>query len=311
MKIKPVLFGGLVPLAWCAATVAPFLLHRGRLPDPLATHWSFGGAPNGSMPVVAAMALDLSIAVLAAIGAFLAIERWRSGTLLGVATFVGLLLAGTSNATIAANLHAATWRDAAPISVTMILGLASGAAVIGALVGFTMRASVPLQVPTARATIGLGPKERAAWSATARNRGVLAIAAILLGAAVISMLLAVPPVTAIVLFATAILAAAFSEVRVQVGEAGVVIAFGAWHFPRMTMPLSRISEARAIEVRPMANGGWGYRGSLSMTGRAAVVVRRGEGMELRVDGTKTLVVTVDDAQTAAGLVNDLVARRRS
>ena len=45
--------------------------------------------------------------------------------------------------------------------------------------------------------------------------------------------------------------------------------------------------------------GWGYRGSLRLFGRAAVVVRRGERLELSLMGEQSFVVTVDGSATAA------------
>ena len=58
---------------------------------------------------------------------------------------------------------------------------------------------------------------------------------------------------------------------------------------------------------PLAYGGWGWR---RRPGRSAVVIRAGDGLVLRLRSGGTIVVTVDGAHTAAGLVND-VARHRS
>ena len=70
------------------------------------------------------------------------------------------------------------------------------------------------------------------------------------------------------------------------------------------IPLRRIAHAAAVGVVP---AGWNYRGSLRIFGRAAVIVHRGEGLELSLTGRQSFVVTVDDAATAAALLNDELA----
>jgi hypothetical protein len=73
----------------------------------------------------------------------------------------------------------------------------------------------------------------------------------------------------------------------------------------MSIALRQIREAHAIKLTPWS---WGYRGSLRLVGRAAIIVRGGDALDLQLVGGKRLSITVDDATIAAGLVNDLVAR---
>jgi len=107
-----------------------------------------------------------------------------------------------------------------------------------------------------------------------------------------------------------VLVTGITEIHVRVDERALRIAFGPLRFPRMSIAVDRIEHAEKMTVAPMANGGWGYRGSLTAFGRAAVVVRGGEGLRLALRDHKTMIVTVDDAETGAGLINDLVSRRR-
>ena len=44
----------------------------------------------------------------------------------------------------------------------------------------------------------------------------------------------------------------------------------------------------------MQTGGWGYRGSLRLFKRAALVTRRGEALELTLTRKRRFIVTVDD-----------------
>lgn len=67
-----------------------------------------------------------------------------------------------------------------------------------------------------------------------------------------------------------------------------------------------IAEATVEHVQPMRYGGWGYRGS--GTRCRAIIVRRGDGLRLEMNDGRSLIVTVDHADEAAGLVNDLKAR---
>jgi len=53
-------------------------------------------------------------------------------------------------------------------------------------------------------------------------------------------------------------------------------------------------------------GGWGIR--LGLDGRLGVVLRRGDAIQIERAGTRTLVVTVDDAATGAALLKALAAR---
>ncbi len=53
----------------------------------------------------------------------------------------------------------------------------------------------------------------------------------------------------------------------------------------------------------MSYGGWGYR---IRPGMRAIVTRGGEGLRLVGEGKADLVVTVDDAQTGAGLINSML-----
>jgi hypothetical protein len=102
-----------------------------------------------------------------------------------------------------------------------------------------------------------------------------------------------------------LVALVFSFVRVLVGPTGVQVRVGLFGWPRRTLPYPDIVDATAEQVAPMAYGGWGWR---RRPGRTAVVIRGGDGLRLRLASGRLFVVTVDDAERGAGLVNDYVAR---
>ncbi len=76
-------------------------------------------------------------------------------------------------------------------------------------------------------------------------------------------------------------------------------------WPRFAVPASDVAKAGVVEIDPMSDfGGWGIRWVIGPTrkGRWGVVTRRGSGLEVvRRDG-RSIVVTVDDAGTAAAVL---------
>src|SRR5690606_19186660 len=108
----------------------------------------------------------------------------------------------------------------------------------------------------------------------------------------------------------AVTCAFFVSVRVDVDGGGLRVTAGpGW--PRVVVPLERIASAEAIDLHPAAWGGWGYRGSRALFGRAAWVLRGGEALRVElVDGT-VLAVTVDGADAAATLLERLLATARA
>jgi hypothetical protein len=311
------LFGLGVPAAWLVASIAPFAAAWTRLPEPMACHWSLSGGPDGALPRLSLLVLHAASATLAAIGARLAVRRAPGppGSIapaVGLATFVGTLFALLALTVVWLNLDAASWRDAGRLPLWGIAGLlvaTSGAAALASRGARRLeRAADPGRA--GRASVGLGPSERAFWAAGARNGVVGAASVVLVGAAVAAAVVASPRLAALLLVVAAV-TATFSRARVQVNADGLRVALGPWSFPRLRVPLARIREARAIRVTPLAHGGWGYRGSLRLFGRAAVVIRGGPALELDLERERTLIITVDDPASAAGLLNDLAARPRS
>jgi hypothetical protein len=91
----------------------------------------------------------------------------------------------------------------------------------------------------------------------------------------------------------------FTSVAVAVGPAGLKVRFGPLGWPAIRVPLGDIDGIEVEDVEPLAYGGWGYR---VVPGVRAVVIRRGVGLRVRRSGRSDLLVTVDDAATAAGVL---------
>jgi hypothetical protein len=93
-----------------------------------------------------------------------------------------------------------------------------------------------------------------------------------------------------------------SRIRVTVDASGLSIAYGPWGWPRQHIARPTIISARVDNIRPLRWGGWGYRGSLILFRRAAVVLRAGPGLVLELQGGRRLAITVDDPEGALRLL---------
>ncbi|MFE0801313.1 hypothetical protein ACFW3N_14615 [Streptomyces sp. NPDC058834] len=96
---------------------------------------------------------------------------------------------------------------------------------------------------------------------------------------------------------------ATGAVTVTVSPSGVTAASALFPLLRRRLPLGRIENATARWTRPTEIGGWGYRWN---PGLSAVSLREGDALWItRTDNTR-FVITVDDAETAALLINQLL-----
>ncbi|MFC0602638.1 hypothetical protein [Streptomyces palmae] len=106
---------------------------------------------------------------------------------------------------------------------------------------------------------------------------------------------------------------AFVHVAVRVDADALEVRCGHIGVPRRRIPLRQVAGAEFVaQVTPCQWGGWGYRWRPEKG--TAVVVRRGEGLVLRLGDGRVFTVTVDDAQAAVEAVRDHLrfhARRTS
>lgn len=293
-----------------AGGALPLLVGWSHLPEPVATHWPLGGAPDGSMSKLG------FISLLAAIGLspLLALrakspDALRSATALATLVFMGLVTTGVSLVVTMANWDRSSWTEARPpgVALLLVLGLPSAAA------GITYWVARRFYPPARKdlrelPALSLAPGERAYWTGSAYNRWFWLLALAIGGLAWATGPKSGPLVLlgpGLALLALAVLA----RIRVTVSERGVEIQYGVLGWPRQRIPLARICSAEAFDLAPLAHGGWGYRGSLKALGSAAVVVRGGLALRLELEDDKRLFITVDGADDAARLLNGFVARR--
>ncbi|MCK7624805.1 hypothetical protein MUU72_17125 [Streptomyces sp. RS10V-4] len=103
---------------------------------------------------------------------------------------------------------------------------------------------------------------------------------------------------------------AFVHVAVRVDDEHLEVRCGHMGVPRRRIPLdSVVGVDLAPRVTPRQWGGWGYRWRPEQG--TAVVVRRGEGMVLRLGDGRTFTVTVDDAEAAVACIRERLRLRRA
>lgn len=316
---------GLVwPLALTAVALGLTLVWLPALPDPVALHWGVGGAPDGFGPVwayavlIAVLGIGLTLLMWAIVvggsrgGAFplwSPMQRFMAAFAAGLLTFLQFTL--TCSAAVQLGLDDA--RDAPPIGGFMLLGLAIGIAVGG--IGWFVQPPVRVDGPPPEATapLQLAAGERAVWvGLVSPGRGLLvsiALGTLVLTIAALALLGAgshiwwIIALVAVLMFALGVCSLWF---RVRVDREGLDVRSVAG-FPAFRVPIEQIDAAQSGEVQPLADfGGWGLRWA---PGRFGVVMRAGEALIVTRSGGRRIAVTVDDAATAAALLETFRAAR--
>lgn len=299
-------------LAW-AVVLAAFAGLRDRLPDPLATHFGAGGEADGFtgtgafLSVVTAVLLGSGLLTLMPT---LRLDKGLRAQRLAVALGYGMsgllghaftsLLLANAEATRASRVSQPLWQLGVSLAV---------AAVMGAL-GWLIASRDPVSAtgPGERAAaprLPLARGEVATWTRTVGSPVLLAVGVgtTLLGA----VLLAVGSGAEAWLIVIGLISAAPARCRVTVDRRGLAVAPWFAPRPRMRIPLDRIERATSREAAALTLGGWGYR---IHGGGSALVFRSGDALFLTLTTGREFAVTVDDAATAAALLNTLIERDR-
>lgn len=309
---RRVLLAGLPHLpAMLPATV--LLVTAGdRLPDPVASHFGITGAADGftgrwavvTIQVVLGLVLTVVFALAARHGQGGAVAlgtgdhgRFVVGAAWGVAGFLGVLL----HITASVNL------DLADAAGAVLPGwwfpVAAAVAVVSGGAGYRMAPHTEPGTSAAPAveTRQIRTTEQVSWSRTVRSRPVLLIGAAL---AVAGAGLAVADLSAggAVLVGTGVvLAVLHGSARVTVDRRGLRVTLGPLGRPRIVIPAADVVSAAATSVSPLGDfGGWGYR---IRRGGSGLVLRSGPAIVVTRRSGRRFTVTVDDAATAAELLN--------
>ena len=291
---------------------------RARLPEPTAVHWGSAG------PDAAGSFTELVVLPLAVVVPPLAIGMWALATFLGqsaltrriataVSVWTAAFISGITLTTVHVQLDVADWtaaRDLTPGVVVSIV-LASALAILAARFAPGDAPQPTTAPPPADAErIALGEHEHATWVRSTRQAGLWVLVTLLAAVVVVVGLatrnLALACLLAVVL---ALPVVGMTTWSVTVDQLGLTVT-SRLGWPRLHVPLAEVESARAREVHPLGEfGGWGVRTSV-VTGATSVVLRTGEGIDVQRTGGRRFVVTVDDAETGAALLNTLADRSR-
>ncbi|GAA2909958.1 DUF1648 domain-containing protein [Streptomyces thioluteus] len=304
----------LMYLLAAAAFLAVYLHLGDRLPEHIAAHFTGSGADDYSSR---GSFLATSLGVLGGLGALCCglsalrgtPAQQRALTVLGCAV-AGILGYGLT-AVLLVNADAADvtavrlpwWQLLTAVGVGAVTGAA------GWLLSGRARPETDRRGPAGPVEqLTLSDGESAAWTQAVGSR-VLPLVG--LGTLVLAVVLGLTdgPLPAVVLLVVGVPLTALTKARVTVDRRGVTIASSAVPRPRLTIPLERVVDASRREVNAVQDfGGWGYRAA---SGASGVILRSGEALSVRLTSGSEFVVTVDDAATAAALLNTLAARERT
>ncbi|MFB7103424.1 DUF1648 domain-containing protein [Streptomyces hydrogenans] len=298
-----------LPFALAAvAYVALLAVWSDRLPDPLATHFSYGGEADGFTGRAAFTAVGAALLLTLGAGWTVLVRR---GALWGAWLTAGLT--GTLLVLVVHdNLDAADPADV--VSPLSHLAVAAAAGAVLALAGHALSRLVPPEehegagpaVHPDAPRLDLGAGELAGWSRATASAPLTALGLLFLAGGAVAVLLGPWPLLLIAL-AVAVPGLALARIRVSVDRHGLTVRSTLTPRPRVHVPLDDIT---AADVRPVDAlrefGGWGYR---VRAHRSGVVLRSGEALVVRRGNGREFAVTVPDARTAAALLNTLVERR--
>lgn len=308
------------PFAIAAAGVALQLAWLPELPETIATHWGFGGQPDAFGP---AWVMPLLLAVLglmlpALFGVILARTVRSAGPtatqkLLAVASLFAVTLLAIISTSSVAIQRGLPVGDSSP-TILPTFGIAVAVAAVLAVAGWFLMPPAVSGASSSAATppaIPVAPGERVAWIGHARFAtwvlvvlcGVVAVATAIV-IFVVAIRGAWPLLIVPVVLALAILGTSSWRVRVDADGLRVRPLLG---WPQYRIALADLASATTTDVVPLGEfGGFGIRWGLGR--RLGIITRGGEALEAqRLDG-RAIVVTVDDAGTAAGLLTALIAR---
>ena len=304
-----------LPLVLVATTAATVVVLSPDLPGPVATHFGLSGAADGFMSVPALLFFTVGIQV--ALGGLLgalatsasrAVPAARAimGLPAGLVAFIGALVVVTllpqrgleqaSSATIGGG------------ALPLALGIALAAGRRG-----SSRAPPPPppgsatgHAPASAPRTDLGGGAGVWRGSTRTGRAVPALISVVVLLAVVLSWAAGPVI--VLPFMLLPLGALLASLRfsVAIGPAGVGLR-GVLGWPRTLVAIDTITHADVEQVTPMAYGGWGWR--VRLDGRTAIVTSAGPGLVIHRADAPAIVVTIDDADRAAGVVNQLVDRR--
>ena len=275
----------------------------------LTVGWTAGSVRTGPWWTYAILVVAIGLPVIALIGFVMiratrmaGMNAWMPAIAMGITVFhtVGMGVGSVI-------LNASPLAPALPLAGGAVLAIAAALLTWWLLpreapATESVEAADTLPVRPGEITAWTGRVELPAWFITL----IAAVAAVLIVLGISLLLTAgthawpiflAPTLLLVVLLATA-------QFVVTAGPRGFAVR-SVIGWPRLGIPAAGLAKAAVVAVDPMADfGGWGLRWVIgpNRKGRWGLVTRRGPGLEVfRRDG-RSIVVTVDDAGTAAAVL---------
>lgn len=314
--------GGVLPILLAGIATFLMLSWLPQLPHPIAVHWS-GAEADGFGPPVPFIVTPFIIAVV--FSTFAVAMSWRTAPsggllynqkiLLTTSVWLSALLSIGFAGSIAVQRGLADATDAPEINLFLL---------IGAVAGLVLAAGGWFVLPKGESSAGetghqpkavdLHGDERLSWSHTARlGNGALALVgislAVAIGVAVFASLAssASSAIAIVVLVFVSGLVVTNTWWRVSADHRGFTVR-GALGWPSKRIPLHDIRTVQVVDVAPTRDfGGYGWRWTTEA--RSGVILHAGIGIEVTASSGKRFVVTVDDAETGAGVIAALLTQR--
>jgi hypothetical protein len=300
------------------AVAALVVLSWDDLPDEVASHWDAHGVPDDTMNVTSFVLFAVgTTAVLTALFAGLCLALGRNAstrrTLAGAIVWSGglgaalmLTLATQRGLTDGTQATMPGW----VLAVTLLAPVVP-AVVVAALVPGDPPLAATAPVPTDAPRAVLASGDEPLW--TARTRVGATGLTVSVAAVVVTVVVAV--VTQlwgllIVSGALVVLLGTVLAFTVRVDSSGLRVR-SVLGWPRTHVPADEIVRAGVTQVNPLGDyGGWGWRAGFDKRS-VGVVLRTGDALMVERTGDRVFVVTVDDATTAAALLNTAADRARA
>ncbi len=301
----------LIPVA---LAVLPLLIttltlnnHKLAANQRLATHWNSRGDADGFSTVerivrytwITAVIVALLLLVLSALP-----KRFRASAVpagIGIIAFMGFIFnmafLDSIRFTDLANPEGTPGPGVARLAIVILPPLAASA--------IALWASAETQPPLANGphpTIDLAADEHAVWFATQTSR-LMTVPAIALTLATCATALVLRNLWILALIPVCATLAVLGRITVRVDRRGLTVSFGWSSLIRVHIDSAKIASAETIQVNPMTWGGWGYRGSIRLMRRAAVVLRKGPGIKVSLVNGAVFAVTVDHPEEGVALLN--------
>lgn len=305
-----------VPVAVLLAALAVALSWRGTLPDPIAIHWGTDGvngyghlASHLTAMVVTTLLMSLFLWSVGYFGGTAAMTRRMAG---GIAVGFAVFMAGVFVGSLAPQrgLHDAAQAGSigAVLAVWMVLAFIAGA-LVAWLTPPDLSQAATDPIPTGAPKVPLTESGQGAWVQDVTLGGtrwlLAAVVVVAAGAVVISRQWEIFAILGIVF---SLLFVTLARWTVTVDRTGLTVR-PLSRRPRIRVPLEEIIQAEVVTVRPIAEfGGYGLR--IGRAGRTGLILRSGPSLQVTRTGGRTVVVTVDNAETGAALLNTLAARTR-